>query len=416
MANHGARDHATWAASSTARNWHCPGALALSTLAPKQRESIHAARGTACHQIAEKCLRQGLEPSAFLDTVEKTKEQNVVIDEELVASATEYVNYCRGALDLDSSYWIEERFSLADLAPPFDAGGTADFVLFAPQDRELEIVDLKNGMGVVDVQENKQLRTYALGAMLHHRGLDVEWVRVTIVQPRAPHRDGRIRSERFHVADLAEWTSDLLVAMRRSKEAATEYRAVTGALSTEAWADKWLNPGACRWCPAEGFCPKLKRRAQDLAKVWFDDRDRPQIGNTPADMSPEEVGRVLDQLDMLESWASAVRAIGHTMAEGGNPPIGYQLADKHGRRTWAGDDAKVIADLKTVVGLSDDEIYADPKVRTPAQIEKVLGSKRKREIENMWHQPVTGQNLVSVAKTTRPPAQSTAERYFEPSN
>lgn len=418
MADHGARDHATWAASSTARNWHCPGALALSSLAPKQRESIHAARGTACHQIAEKCLRQGLEPSAFLDTVEKTKEQDVVIDEELVASANEYVGYVRNARDAglasgDVQLWIEERFSLADLAPPFDAGGTADAVLFYECNGMLEVIDLKNGMGVVDVRENKQLRTYALGAMLRHRGLDVHYVKVTIVQPRAPHRDGRIRSECFHVADLAEWTADLLAAMRRSKEAATEFRTVTGALSTEAWADKWLNPGACRWCPAEGFCPKLKRRVQDLAKVWFDDRDRPQIGNTPADMSPEEVGRVLDQLDMLESWASAVRALGHTMAEGGTPPVGYQLADKHGRRTWAGDDAKVVADLKTVVGLSDDEIYADPKVRTPAQIEKVLGSKRKREIENMWHQPVTGQNLVSVAKTTRPPAPSTAERYFE---
>jgi hypothetical protein len=78
----------------------------------------------------------------------------------------------------------------------------------------LEVVDLKGGRGVVvEVKGNPQLRTYALGAMLANPGIDVSHVQVTIVQPRAPHKDGRIRSERFHVADLVEWTAELMAAM-----------------------------------------------------------------------------------------------------------------------------------------------------------------------------------------------------------
>jgi len=64
---HYTRAHATWAASATAANWHCPGRIAMSTMAGEEKESIYAATGTAVHQIAEKCLRQNIDAIAFLD-------------------------------------------------------------------------------------------------------------------------------------------------------------------------------------------------------------------------------------------------------------------------------------------------------------------------------------------------------------
>lgn len=420
MADHAARDHATWSASATARNWFCPGALALAEHAPPQRESIHSARGTACHQIAEKCLRAGAEPVLFLGEIEKTKEMDVVIDEELVNSAKEYVDYVWSRVAPEgvstSQFWCEQRFSLKPLEPPFDAGGTADAVIYWSEDRRIEVVDLKNGMGVVDVTENPQLRTYALGALLANPGLDVERITVTIVQPRAPHKDGRIRSETFHVADLVDWTADLLAAMRRSKEALDEFPGLTPGVRLDEWTEKWLRPGACRWCPAEGFCPALKRRALDVAGVWFDAFDQPQLSNNPDERSPEQVAKDLDMLDMLEDWIKARRAYAHTLAEQGVEIPNYVLVDKIGNRKWAtADETKLVHDLKSVVGLTDDEIY-DRKVRSVAQLERVLGAKRKSTIEIMWHKPVTGTNLVRVDKTSRPAAQPMAERYFQPEN
>ncbi|SEG64333.1 DUF2800 domain-containing protein [Bosea lathyri] len=422
MVDHGARDHATWAASSTARNWHCSGALALSRAAPPQKESIHAATGTAVHQIAERCLRTGADPAAFLDTVEKTKEREIEIGEDEVNSAAEYVNYVRGVayrladellLQDDKIVQVEQRFSLAELDTPFDAGGTGDAVLYTPPTRHLEIVDLKNGMGVVDVSENKQLRTYALGAMLANPGLDVETITVTIVQPRAPHKDGRIRSETFHVAELIEWTAELLAKMGQSKQACDEYDALGGnTVLFDEWAEKWLKPGKCSFCPAEGFCPALRKKALDAAAVWLDDLEQPRIANAPGEMSPEKLGQTLDLLEMIENWIKAVRAHAHTMAEHGATIPGYQLVEKIGNRKWAADEAKIIADLKTVAGLTDDEIY-DRKVRSVAQIEKVLGAKRKDKISNMWMRPVTGTNLASTTKSTRPAVKSKAEQFLE---
>lgn len=423
MADHGARDHATWAASSTARNWHCPGALTLSLTAPEQKESMHAARGTACHQIAEKCLRGGMDASSLLGTVEKTKVYEIEIDEELVNSAQEYVDYVRSLLGADryagteNVLWIEERFSLVALGTPFDAGGTGDAVVYDPSRKTLEIVDLKNGMGVVDVKENPQLRTYALGALLAHQDLDVEHVTVTIVQPRAPHADGRIRSETFHVADLVEWTVDLLEAMNRSKQAKDEYDALNGnSVLFDEWVEKWLKPGKCTFCPVEGSCPKLGRDAKAVAAIWYDDLDQPRLGNSALDTDPEAVARDLDMIPMLEDWIKARRAFAHTLAEQGTKlltPDGeeYYLAEKIGNRKWAADDDKVAYDLVNVAGVPEDRIF-ERKIRSPAQIEKAW-PKAKKLIENMWSKPVTGTNLVRSDKTSRPPAKTAGERYFE---
>ena len=116
---------------------------------------------------------------------------------------------------------------------------------------------------------------------------------------------------------------------------------------------------------------------------------------------------------MLEDWIKARRSLAHTLAENGTTIPGYQLVEKHGNRKWAADDAKVVADLKSVVGLDDAQVFVEPKLRSVAQIEKVLGAKRKDAIKNMWLTPVTGTNLVSTARTTRPAATDVATKFFE---
>ncbi|TXG96263.1 MAG: DUF2800 domain-containing protein [Nevskiaceae bacterium] len=412
MADHAAREHATWSASATARNVHCAGALALTRFSP-EKTSIHADMGTAVHQIAEKCLRTGVDADTFIGKIERAKAHDIEIDDELANSAQMYVDYCRaliaGSAFKMSERWIEERLTLADLDPPFDAGGTGDFVFYDAG--LLEIVDLKNGMGVVDAKENPQLRTYALGALLAHTGLDVSSVKVTIVQPRAPHAEGRIRSETFTVAELIDWTADLLAAMRRSKQAIDEFDAAgSNSVLLDEWRDKWLRPGCCTFCPVEGTCPALKRDALSVAAVWFDDADQPRLGNSALDTSPEALGRDLDMIPMLEDWIKARRSYAHTLAEQGVTIPGYQLADKIGNRKWI-DEAAVMAAM-IGVGFTADQLYTKKPI-SPAQADKLLGAKRKALIEPFVERPMTGTNLVSTLKTTRPPAKTVAERYFE---
>lgn len=413
--------HATWSASATARNVHCPGALALSASAPEGRETIHSATGTAVHWIAEQCLRSGVDPEIFKGDKVKTKEREIEIGDDEVNSAEMYVEYVRGRayrsegeplLQDDKLVQIEQKFSLADLNPPFDAGGTGDTVLYMPEARRLEIVDLKNGMGVVDAKENPQLRTYALGAMLANPDLDVDTITVTIVQPRAAHKEGRIRSETFAVAELIEWTAELMASMRKSKQAMDELAAIgTNTVLMDEWVAKWLKPGKCTFCPVEGSCPALKRDALSVAKLWLDDMDVPHIGNSALDTSPEAVNRDLNMIPLLETWIKARRAFAHDLAEKGVEFADHVLAETFGHRKWAADETKVIADLKTVCGLAEDKIF-DRKLKSPAAIEKVLG-KKKDLTKNMWLKPVTGKALTARATATGPAAKSNAELFLE---
>lgn len=408
--NHSVRDHATWSASATERLWACPGSLALSqTVSGREGSNPAADWGTCCHQVSEKCLRQNKDAAEFIGTTEHGKQHSFEVDDEMAETAQTYVDYVRDQVAKGAKLLcIEQQFSLDELKTPFDAGGTADAVLYHIADRMLEVVDLKGGKGVVvEVTENKQLRTYALGVVLAHRGLDVEKVKVTIVQPRAGHKDGRIRSETFHVADLVEWTADLLGAMRRAKLA----QVMQG--QEKGWAEAYLNTGQhCRFCPAAGFCPALKTKALEKAQVWFDDEGTGHIPNSPDRLMPEDIAQILDHADLIQDWLNAVRAYAHAQAESGVAIPGYQLVAKQARRKW--DDEEAVKErLFLRADLTDDEITVR-KLMSPAQLERLLGKPRAKELlADLWEAKSTGTNLVAATKTTRPAVRPAVETYFD---
>lgn len=412
MNDHSTRTHSQWSASASARNFACPGALRLiEEVGRDDVESEAAAWGTACHELAESCLRLfDTDASAYVGngTVIHTKAHRFEVDDEMAECAQEYIDYVRSRVAIGGRLQIEQQFSLAALDPPFEAGGIGDAVIDYPGAGLLEIVDLKGGRGVVvEAEGNAQLRTYALGAMLANPQLNVSKVKTTIVQPRAPHKGGRIRSETFHVADLLEWTGTLLEAMRQAKFAWDEWIPSDDFI----WHRVWLNPGDhCKFCPTAARCPALEKQAMDAVGVFQGDT---LVPNNPAELTPDRLAWVLDHADMIEGYIDACRNLAHTLVEQGQTVGDYVLVDKVGRRKWAADDGKIVDDLKTVVGLSDGQILEE-KLRSPAQIEKILGTKRKDLIKNMWHQPVTGKNLVRRDKTTREPALTLAQQFFEP--
>ena len=188
--DHSARAHATWAASATAANWHCAGRIALTKDMPNTT-SIHAARGTAAHQVAELCLRAHDDAIEVLGVPLLIEGYSIEVDEEIVASAQMYIDYVRKRVADGGDLWLETRLPLAALDPPFDAGGTVDARLIFPGKRLVEIVDFKHGVGVVEA-DSPQLKTYALGTLLDlgQYASNYDTITTTIVQPRAHHASG----------------------------------------------------------------------------------------------------------------------------------------------------------------------------------------------------------------------------------
>jgi len=424
MAPHEHRQHATWAASSTARHLYCPGSLALSLSLPHtarvEREA--AAWGTCCHQIGEACLRsarQYLNAHDFVGEPQICGRFTFIVDDEMANCAQIYVDYCRDLIDRGAQYWIEENLSLAKLNPPFDSGGTGDFIAYMAGEKLLEIVDLKGGKGVVvDAAGNAQTRSYALCAMLAHPGLGAERIRTTIVQPRADHKDGVIRSETFHVIDLMEWAGELLKGMQLSAEALDAFAAAgDNTVKLDAWRDQYLKPGHCQFCPAEGVCPALRNDAKSVIDKWFD--ENPDTGeltpnNSVLDTSPETLAADLDMMDTLQNWMNARRAYAQQLVEGGGSIPGYQLVDKRGTRKWVSDnDADMAFEIGKAVNIDISRLYSR-KLLSPAQVEKLVPSSAKKALAPLWHMHVSGTNLVRSDKTTRPAVGNLVDRFFEP--
>lgn len=422
MADHTERAHSVWSASATERNWSCAGALALTKDLP-ERTSEAADWGTCCHQIAETCLREGRQADEWIGQTVKGKKFEFECDEEMAETTQVYVDYVRKrvieaapkGVNPASLLRIEQKFSLAPLNPPFDAGGTGDALVYFPLIEELEIIDLKGGRGVrVSAVENKQLRTYALGAMLASRSLKVKTIRSTIIQPRT---SAEPKSEVFHIADLVEWTGELMQAMRRSADALAAYNGGNPKeASIGAWNTMWLTPGdhcAKTFCGAAGFCPALRQKAYDAAGVWFDDLDQPRLANSPSDLSPEQAAQVLTAADLMSDWINAVRAYWHAQAESGVEIPDHILVDKVGREAWIdGVEAQVIAAAQKA-GL-DQAKYLNPgKLKTPKQIRKALGSANEKLVAGLSAAPDKGTNLVRADKTTRPAAKPAVSKHFD---
>jgi hypothetical protein len=411
-------DHATWSASATERNVSCAGALALTDGLP-ETTSEAADWGTCCHELAEMCLTQGGDADERIGLTLKGKRHFNEVDDEMAETAQVYVDYVRSKAVADTTLMVEQRFSLASLKPPFDAGGTADAVIYSPAGKNLEVVDLKGGRGVVvAVTGNAQMRTYALGAMLANPKLKFNTITVTIVQPRAPHKDGRIRSETFHAADLIDWTADLLQAMHTSAYAIAQ----RDKTSPEFWAEMFLKAGDhCKFCRAAATCPALSAKALDAAKVTFSNLDEPAIAARAETFSPAELAAKLDLLDMIQDWSNEVRAYAHRLAETGVSIPGYVLVEKQAREKFNSDEAAALA-VQTArgVGLADDKILNPPKPRTPKQIRDAVAKLKSpaakaalESLKSLSSAASTGSNLVRSDKTTRTAIAPAANRHFD---
>lgn len=379
--------HAELGASTASRWMACPGSVRLSKGIPDY-SSEYAQEGTAAHALAELSLRKGVEPITFSGTTI----EGVEVTDDMAEFVSVYVDYCRDLIRGDSAgTWIEKQFTLQHLNPPGPMFGTADFVAYNDRTRELEIVDLKYGVGVVvDPFENKQLQYYALGAVLSMpQGTPIDEVKMTIVQPRATHRDGVIRSFTMPFSDLLGFTNELMEAAR----------------ATIA-PDAPLNPGPhCRFCKAAGTCPAQKEQAQQVAMVEFETLP-PDLPPNPELIPIPELAGWAGKFGILEDWMKAVRARLQTELEQGGSVPGYKLVQKRAVRKWA--DPEEAAQWLKAKGEAEADIYKT-ELRSVAQIEKLVG--KKDLPPELWTKISSGVVMVPESDAREQVAVSAGEEF-----
>lgn len=294
-------DHATLSPSAAERWFTCPGSVVLSEGLP-QRTSSYAEEGTEAHRLAESLLND----IPRLTTVEMRRNVNVYIDHVRALAGTRH---------------LEVKVRVTD-----DVHGTADAIVWRPDEKILYVRDLKYGAGIgVEVIDNLQLRIYALGALLTMK-YPAHSVDVGIVQPRFPHPDGPIRSQVYMSADLIDFHADLMDAVKRVEEA----QAKATKLITQAWQDRFLTPSekGCRFCLAAPTCPMVNQLHKAVASQVFAPQSVYDV---------QALADTLKKLPILKAWMKNVEEFAYQEAANGVAIPGHKLVAKKANRAWSPD-------------------------------------------------------------------------------
>ena len=364
--------HSILGASSAKRWTHCPGSVRLSVGMPN-KSSVYAAEGTAAHELAEKCLRSREPAADYLGSVIETEDGAFEVTQEMVDGVQLYVDTVLSDLKATPAavFQVESQFSLNWL---YDGLFGTNDALVGEHFGLLRVYDLKYGRGVpVEVEDNEQLKYYALGAAYGH---DYDVVELVVVQPRAFHTQGPVRRWRTTIEELTAWGRDVLLPAAQA----------TARADAPLCAGDW-----CRWCDAKPICPEIRKAALQAIQAEFDDDALPVPGKTvslpdPLALNAEAIGRTLALLEILEPWMKSVKDTAKDMLSQGKPVPGWKLvAGKKGNRRWAKPEAEIAAGLFEV----GDEIYEPRKLRSPAQVEKLFPSKKaaKEALEGLIEQP-----------------------------
>lgn len=243
--------HSSFSASSASRLMACPASyqLALDLDTGVRRSSVYAAEGTLAHTMAEACLASGADAGQFLGDTRAADGHTFTVDEEFVDFTTTYIEAVRSLRRLGYVIQLEQRVTPGGWVdawgePPLgvDLFGTADCIAHNAASGHLAVVDLKFGKGVpVEAKDNPQLLYYALGALFRYRDTRFNSVSTTIVQPRAYHRAGPVRtSDMYTPEQILIWGRDVLFPAVRRAVADQGRTRVAGK--------------HCRWCPAQAQC------------------------------------------------------------------------------------------------------------------------------------------------------------------
>lgn len=362
-------EHATYSASGAERWLSCPGSIALSEIAPEERESIYAKEGTEAHACLEFFTKN---IHKDFSAIRKMVARNY--PEEMIDYAIEAATWIKDLLYDSLGKLLTERRVDSSAFTASEQFGTLDAAVLDYFGDCLTVIDYKYGAGVAvdpdgaDGEGNPQLVYYAL-ALSHELNHEFGMVRLVVIQPRAFHPSGKtVREFTMTLEQLRSWEVTFSRGVESCERATREFKR-----NGKSWPDasRHLTPGKwCRFCKAAPICPTLKKDAMAEAQLLFSD----ETGLAPPPkvelLKTPDLSTILKACDKLEIWISRVREHAFNILNTGGTIEGFKLVERQGRRKWKEGSE---LDLEFYFG---EYAYETPKLKSPAQLEKAFPKKK----------------------------------------
>jgi hypothetical protein len=365
-------DHAKLSPSKRSRWALCPGSIREEAKYPDTGSGPAAADGTHSHTLLEHCIKNGL--SDPMDQVGETftdHEGDFKVDADRAARVKSAIEYIRersmgGLLPVIS----EQRVDPAFLLGRDDLSGTVDCQILGPD--WLELIDYKDGMGIVTAEGNMQLEQYAYGVLAGYKlpvngAFPFSRVIMTIVQPKLALKGMKpITSHEVTVRSLLDNIGTIVL-----QAAATDK------------PDAPLVPGEsqCKFCRAKGSCAALAGNVMKEVGIMFQpvvtetlDVAQQSADKDPAQMDDAQIRQIMEAAPLMRQLLEAVEKEALRRMESGISIPGLKLVHGRGSRAWALPEEEM-AEKLIKMGIPKSAVY-ETKLVTPAKAEKLTWEKR----------------------------------------
>lgn len=394
--------------STASRRMGCPRSYRLEQLVPKdERGSEYAREGTALHELMAMTLRDGIEPVDMLPYTFTASDgswsftvDRALWDAKGEPALTAFDKFCaqmEEAIGDEMKMIIERRVAVPGIAGAF---GTSDIV--ARCGDEIFVMDWKFGFKPVMAEENKQLMFYAAGALNTEAGWvgpvdDDTPVTLAIIQPLNTQSGKDI---------VQHWTTTvggIYAYVDALKASVAEAQKSDAKIAKGSW---------CDFARCKTVCPLHLNAVGVLGEKLAAMKERQAASNG----SPEDrldwgnrYAELLEAAELAEPLLAEIFAQAHAYVDQGSEIPGWGLeAKKAGARSWAADENKLKLYFKRHRIKLD--VWTERKVKSPAQMEKILKAKGIELPAAYIAAGVSSGTKLSRVDKIRKPVQSMPER------
>ncbi len=364
--------HANLSPSKRHRWALCPGSIREEAKYPDDTSGPAAIDGTHSHTLLEHCIDAGLiDPTTQVGEVMADDGGEFKVDADRAARVKTAIEYIRersmgGMLKVIS----EERVDPKHLLGRDDLSGTVDCQIIGPD--WIELIDYKDGMGVVEAEGNMQLEQYAYGVLAGYKlpvngNYPISTIRMTIIQPKLALKGMKpITSHEVSVSGMLANLGTLV-----GQAAATDQ------------PDAPLVPGdsQCKFCKAKGSCAALASNVMKEVGIMFQptvtqslDVAQQSADKDPSTMDDAQIRQIMEAAPLMRQLLEGVEKEALRRLEAGQSIPGLKLVNGRGSRAWALPEEQM-AEKLIKMGIPKGAIY-ETKLVTPAKAEKLTWEKR----------------------------------------
>jgi hypothetical protein len=413
-------DHAKLSPSKRSRWALCPGSIREEAKYPDTGSGPAAADGTHSHTLLEACINTDKSADSFIGHTMKDHEGTFVVDADRAArvqTALDYIDQRKAEHFGFCKVITETRVDPEQLLGRSDLSGTVDVQILGGD--TIELIDYKDGMGIVTAEGNMQLEQYAYGVLAGFKlpvngDYPFKTVRMTIIQPKLALRGmPAITSHEVSVRDLLANMGTI----------------ITQAAATDK-PDAPLVPGEsqCKFCRAKGSCSALASNVMKEVGIMFQpvvtqtlDVAQQSADKDPSSMDDAQIRQIMEAAPLMRQLLEGVEAEALRRLQAGQVIPGLKLVNGRGSRAWALPEAEM-AEKLVKMGIPKTAIY-ETKLVTPAKAEKLTWEKRdgtkvtltERQLKRMDQEYVSklaGKLTVAPESDNRPAVVTNAAPLF----